>query len=152
MVAGGYWLVESVLHYLVFDDATVLLLPRDANEFWMRTLTVLIILTGGLLGDQQLTRLREKDARTQAVHHAMLHSSHHILNNLLNQMLVVRMALEDGDDAHASTLQTYDAIVAEATTLIRQLETVPTLAPEAIRAAVAPGRPTRTESAPRPAD
>ena len=56
--AAGFWLVEAVVHSLVFGEGPLwkTLRPEDPNEQWMRSLLCAIILALGVFGHLVATR------------------------------------------------------------------------------------------------
>ena len=52
----------------------------------------------------------------------MLSATHHILNNLLNNMLLFRMEAEDSKDFNKDLLKDFDRIIEKATQQIHNLE------------------------------
>lgn len=60
ILAVSYWIAEAVLDALVFGNGQFLeqLLPSEANEFWMRSLTTVLIIAIGLYARAAVGRLQ----------------------------------------------------------------------------------------------
>lgn len=136
LIAGFFWIGESLIHYLFFHAATIDLIPMDPNEMWMRLVIVVLTLIIGVYADHYMVVLSRKEREKVEVYEAMLHSSHNILNNFLNQMQYVRLKAKECEGLDPQVLATFDEIVAEASGHIRQLERIPSLTKEDIEAAV----------------
>jgi len=78
------------------------------------------------------------DLERAKIYEAMLSSTHHILNNFLNQMQLFRMTAEGVEGFPAEVLKLYDQIMAEATSQVAALGNVASVDPSSIRLSVAP--------------
>lgn len=76
-------------------------------------------------------RLREKEKRE--IYVSMLHASQHILNNLLNQLLLFKMEAERSTDFNKEVLHQFDEMFNEANSLVMRLSNVPSLTTDDIR-------------------
>ena len=86
--------MPHALHYFVYDEPGLELIPDDFNELWMRLVIVCLIVLFGLYADA-VTRKRmiqEKQLAALKTYNSMIYATHHILNNLLNQMQLFRIA------------------------------------------------------------
>lgn len=72
------------------------------------------------------------------IYQAMVQSTHHVLNNLLNQMLFVKMKAEDTPGFDPEVIDIYDKIVEDAETQIHALSNVTTVSEESIHDSVRP--------------
>ena len=136
LIALGFWVLESLLHVLFFNDPQMEILPTDPNELWMRILIILLLVAFGSYVDIYMRMLKKKEEEKVDVYEAMIYSSHNILNNFLHQMQIVKLAAKDCEDFDKRTLVVFDEIVDEAVTLIDKLGNVPNLTREDIQAAV----------------
>lgn len=73
------------------------------------------------------------------IYKAMLSSTHHILNNFLNQMQLFKMSAEDTKDFPADVLDLYDQIMEEASSKIDALGAITNIDATSILSSVAPG-------------
>lgn len=81
-------------------------------------------------------QLREKEKRE--IYVSMLKASHHILNNLLNQLHLFRMEAEASPDFDKVILGQFNEVFGQAENLVCKLSAVPKLDPESIINAVKP--------------
>ncbi|MBM6551782.1 hypothetical protein [Marinomonas ostreistagni] len=72
------------------------------------------------------------------IYQAMVKSTHHILNNFLNQMLIVKMKAESTPNFDPRVLKIYDDIVAQAKRQIHALSNVTHVSEESIHDSVRP--------------
>lgn len=72
------------------------------------------------------------------IYKAMLASTHHILNNFLNQMQLFKMTAESTPDFDPEVLSLYDHIIKEATTQIDALGSIAEIDEASIRASWSP--------------
>jgi hypothetical protein len=49
--AAFYWLVDSYIHWFLFNEPEFELLPSDTNELWMRIAVFVLILCFGVYAD-----------------------------------------------------------------------------------------------------
>ena len=98
IAAASYWVAESLIHIFVFQDPEFAFLPTDIDELWMRLGIVVLMIIFGIYADIQTGKLLAKEQEKREVFIAMVSSTQHILNNLLNQMQV---ALVDADGVKA---------------------------------------------------
>lgn len=76
-------------------------------------------------------RLREKEKRE--IYVSMLHASQHILNNMLNQLLLFKMEAERSTDFNKKLLHQFDDVFNEANSLVMRLSNVSHLTTEGIK-------------------
>ena len=138
MIAGFFWIAESLIHYLFFGAPDIDVVPVDANEMWMRVVIVVLMLIFGTYIDHYMAVIRKKEREKVEIYEAMIYTSHNILNNFLNQMQYVKLRIDQCEDLDPQALVAFDAIVEEASGHIRQLERVPSLTKEEIKASVKP--------------
>jgi hypothetical protein len=138
LVAGLFWLTESLLHYLFFHADAIETVPADPHEMWMRVLVVVLMLIFGAYIDHYMAVIRKKEREKADIYEAMLYTSHNILNNFLNQMQYVRIKVKECEDLDPEVLETFDAIVDETSSHIRKLEKIPSITQEDIKASVQP--------------
>ena len=63
LLAGIYWLVESILHAYIytpeFSLGQTLLSEHDSNEFWMRVTVIILLLLIGAIADYYAQRQQQ---------------------------------------------------------------------------------------------
>ena len=72
------------------------------------------------------------------IYQAMLSSSHHVLNNFLNQMQIFKMTAENTPDFDPDVLKLYDDIIGSASKQIDDLGSISNIDEESIFNSVAP--------------
>jgi signal transduction histidine kinase len=87
-------------------------------------------------------RISEQKAKAekekQEIYESMTSAAQHVLNNLLNQLQLFKMAADSSHDFDRSILELYDGVTAEAIELIARLSSVTDLNHQNILASVAP--------------
>ena len=68
----------------------------------------------------------------------MIESTHHILNNFLNQMMIFKLTAEDTPGFDHNVLSLYEKIIEDASTQIDTLSSITNIDEISIRASVAP--------------
>jgi len=133
-----FWVAESAIHVIYFGDTNFEIFPSDGNELWMRSLIVVMLFCFGMYVDAVIKKIKLKEKEKLDVYRSMMYASQHILNNFLNQMLIVKMEAEKCEAFDRNVLASYDSISAEATMLIKKLESVSDLSGENIIDSVLP--------------
>jgi len=86
--------------------------------------------------------IRQRDQRVEMekvkIYRAMISSSHHILNNFLNQMLLFKMEAESSPSFDRSILTLFDQVINDATEQINALSSLNNVSEEAIKEVVKP--------------
>ena len=100
VIAMIFWNFDSALHYFAYKEPTFDFIPDDFNELWMRLVIVVLIVLLGVYADRSARKqlIQEKQQVALNTYNSMIHATHHILNNLLNQMQLFEMeALKSTD-------------------------------------------------------
>lgn len=87
----------------------------------------------------QVRRRRSQEIKVEKIkiYEAMLYSTHHILNNFLNQSQLIRMTAEDTPGFDPEVLSTYGETIEEASTKIKELGNIAAIDESLIRDSVA---------------
>ena len=142
IVAAVFWSFDSALHYLVYDEPGFEFIPEDFNELWMRLVVVCLIVLFGLYADS-VTRKRmiqEKQLAALKTYNSMIYATHHILNNLLNQMQLFRIKALRSAEFDRETIRMYDQAMDEAKELVARLSRIESITEEDILASVDPAK------------
>lgn len=95
---------------------------------------------------------RQKDYKIEqeklVIYKAMLSSSHHVLNNFLNQMQIFKMTAEDTPDFDQDILKLYNQIIKNTSEQIDSLSNITTIDEESIFRSVAPKPNSNTANQP----
>ncbi len=126
------------MHTFVFPPFHFELWPSNSNELWMRTLIFLLIMAVGLEAERvHRVKLRiEKQKRE--VFDATMHSTQHVLNNLMNQMQLVFVEAEGGTGLSEETLAVLRNAIIESRDQVRKLGELRELDADSIEHAVDP--------------
>ncbi len=123
MIAAGYWLLDSSVHWLFYAHETHFeLIPSEFNELWMRGAIVGMMLALGAYADYHNRRLREAEAERVRLFKTTVSATHHVMNNFLNQMQLFQLEAEQSRDFDPSLLPQFEQIIQETATQIRQLQ------------------------------
>lgn len=114
----------------------------ELDEIFMGFLVFLVFLTADLLIHQRNQKI---EAEKVKIYKAMIYSSHHIINNFLNQMLIFKMAAEDTPGFDQSILKLYDEIIADAKRQVEALTSITDVSEDAIQETLKP-KPAKDDS------
>ena len=120
------WFFDSSVHYFLYKEPQFELIPNEFNEFWMRTVIVLLIIFFGIFADYFTSSImyREKQLEVVHVYNGVLNTSCQILNNLLNQMQLFKLEALKSKDFDREVIKYYDNAIKEASNLIDTLSRV----------------------------
>ena len=121
-----FWFFDSSVHYFLYKEPQFELIPSEFNEFWMRTIIVLLIIFFGIFADYFTNGImyREKQLEVVHVYNGVLNTSGQILNNLLNQMQLFKLEALKSKDFDREVIKYYDNAIKEASDLIDTLSRV----------------------------
>ncbi len=98
-----------------------------------------LVFFGFAFVDQSRQRKSQKiEYEKIKIYKAMLSSTHHILNNFLNQMLIFQMTAKKAPDFDPKVLSLYDRIVEDASTQIEALGSITRIDEVSIHESVEP--------------
>lgn len=124
LLALAYWLFDSTLHYAVYGEAVFEIIPADTNELWMRSTILVLIIGFGMFADHHVNKLRKMEAEKHEIYIAMLDANHHILNNLLNNMLLFRLEAKKHAAFDNEIIRLFDQAIEETGRQIKSLENI----------------------------
>ena len=124
VLASIFWLFESSVHYLIFEESQFEFIPGELNELWMRIVIVLLIMIFGILADFFIDRIVHKQLEVAHTYSSMIYASRHILNNLLNQMQLFKLEALKTKDFDRDIIKLYDNSIKEASDLIDTLSKI----------------------------
>ncbi|MFT5219141.1 MAG: putative membrane protein [Planctomycetota bacterium] len=154
IIACMFWFLDASIHYFVYGEPQFEFIPDDINEFWMRTVIVLLVILFGIYADYSTRKLliKEKQLEATRIYDSMIYASQHILNNLLNQMQLFKLEALKSDDFDREIIDLYDSAIDEATDLIQKLSQVENITDENIWASVDPAYLAKSSNKTNPAD
>lgn len=135
-----FWFFDSFIHYFLYGEPEFEIFPEEFNELWMRIVIVSLIMLFGVFSDHFSRRLVIKEKSLEALHiyNSMIHATHHILNNLLNQMQIIRLEALKSKDFNQNIIKDYDSAINEAVDLLNKLSSVKKITDKDIWASVDP--------------
>jgi signal transduction histidine kinase len=107
----------------------------EIDELFVGALIFLVFFTVDLL---RLQREQKVEHEKNKVYKAMIASSHHILNNFLNQMQLFKITAESTPGFDQEILAMYDTIMKEASDQIKELSNISEISETSIKEAVMP--------------
>ena len=146
-IATLFWLFDSLTHYFIYGETKLEIIPEDFNELWMRSLIIILLISFGIFADLFSKKLLEKEKQLEAlkIYNSMTFATHHILNNLLNQMQLFRLEAKDSKDFNQDIIKQYDNAIKEASDLLKKLSDVEHITDSNILASIDPNN---TDTAP----
>ena len=133
-----YWVVESAIHRFVYTEEFFEIVPSDANELWMRILIIILIIGFGAFADNRASQIRKAEQEKREVFVATVRSTQHILNNLLNQLLLVTLDLDEHHRMEPETLDLLNRSIREGVNLVGRLSSVTEMDSDSIERSVLP--------------
>lgn len=118
--------IMEALHSVEKYDVDEIIIPGLILFFFM------------YLDQVRMAKKRKMESERVKIYKAMLRSSHHILNNFLNQMQIFKIKAEDTPGFDVEVLSLYDDISAEASTLIDALGNLSSIDEKSIADAMSP--------------
>ncbi len=133
-----YWISDSLLHYWLIDSDHFELIPDDVHELIMRVIIVLIVLGFSLYIDRLILGLKKAQHENLKIYRATISSSRHIINNLLNSMILYQDEASNTKGFDEDILSMFDCSRKEAGALMNKLEAVREINEENITMSVHP--------------
>lgn len=140
IVSFVFWFSDSALNLYIYGEPEFEIIPNDINELWMRSVIVILVIVSGVLSDSYSRRLvfEEKQSEAINIYNSMLGASQHILNNLLNQMQIVKLEALKSKQFNQNIIREYDIAFNDAVELISKLSSVEKITSEDIEDSVYP--------------
>ncbi|MCW8855054.1 MAG: hypothetical protein OQK76_00985 [Gammaproteobacteria bacterium] len=139
-IATLFWLFDSLIHYFIYGEVQLEIIPEDFNELWMRTVIIILLISFGIFADLFSKKLLTKEKQLEAlkIYNSMTFATHHILNNLLNQMQLFRMEAQNSKDFNQDIIKQYDDAIKEASNLLSKLSDIESITDTNILASIDP--------------
>ncbi len=125
----GFELFEAVVDFFVEIE------HYELDEF---VIPLGIVLVFALFDQARMRRSHRVEREKIKIYKAMLSSTHHILNNFLNQMLLVKLAAKETPGFDPKVLALYEQIVGDASTQIEALGSITRIDEVSIHKSVEP--------------
>ena len=107
----------------------------ELDELFVAMLAILMFF---LIDCMSLVQERKHEKQRMDTYHATLETTHHILNNFLNQAQILELAVEEDPKFDPEIIEMYHQTVKEATEQLAQLDHLSSVEPDNIRSAVYP--------------
>ena len=135
-----FWFSDAMIHYFIYGEAEFEFIPDDFNELWMRTTIIVLVIIFGLYVDYSSRKLLGKEKKLEAtrIYNSMLYASQHIINNLLNQMLLFKLEAEKSQDFNPQIAELMETAVDEAQDLMTRLSSIDNLSHDGIWESIDP--------------
>ena len=137
-LATLYWFAESVIHRFVYAEEFFEVVPSDVNEFLMRLLIIVLIISFGVFADNRARKIKESEKEKHEVFIATVRSTQHILNNLLNQLQLAFFDLEKEHCLESETRKLLEKSIREGKEQVGRLSAVSDISSESIEESVRP--------------
>lgn len=134
----SYWVLECIIHYFGYGELEFEIIPSDFDELWMRIVIVILLICFGLYADKYTKSILDKEKEKRIVFEATVRSTHHILNNVLNQMQYFKMVADEKNAFDDEVNELYENTITEGKELIVKLSSVEELTEENIIDSVYP--------------
>ena len=119
-----FWVIESAIHYFVFNESAFEIIPSELNELWMRIVIVFLIMVLGIFADAFIVRIERRQLQVAHTYSSMIHTSRHILVNIVNQMQLFKLEAQKSRDFNQDVIKYYDSAIKEASDLVETLSKV----------------------------
>ena len=119
------WLIESVLHYMLFDRGDAFeLIPSDANEFWMRSSVCIFVVLTGFFAQRHVNDLLAIEEEKLSTVQATMRTVQDIVGNALNHLELVRIEAEQAGTLNQQSLDEIDKIISDTSGELGKLVTI----------------------------
>ena len=135
-----FWFADSSVHYFIYGEEVFDFIPDDINELWMRTTIIILMVSFGLFGDFHLKKVLEKERKIEAlnIYSSTLNVTHRIINDLLDQMELIRIEALRSSDFNKDVIKCYDIAANEALMLIDKLSGIKEVTSNNIKESINP--------------
>ena len=139
-IAMVFWFFDASIHYFVYHEEEFEYIPEDFNELWMRCVIIFLMIALGVFADHYSAKMlnAQKQLEASRIYTSMVCASHHILNNLLNQMQLFKIEAQGSKDFNQEIIKLFDNSIDEASELIEKLSRIEMITEKSIWESVAP--------------
>lgn len=132
----SFWLLMLFLDIDFFEYLTEMLQKLEKYELDELIISIFIFLLFAYFDQTRKQKTARIDREKAKIYRAMLLSTHHILNNFLNQMMLFKLAAEETHGFPQEVLTLYDQIIQSAQIQIKALGNVENINEESILSSV----------------
>lgn len=124
LMALLFWFLESIIHFLVFEEPRLEFIPSEQNELWMRVVIVFLIMLLGIFADAFINKIVHKQLEVAHTYNSLIQMSNNTLENLLKQMHLFRSEAQKSCDFDQDVIKYFDNALNQASDLIVKLSNV----------------------------
>lgn len=111
-VSAAMWLIESLLHYALFDRGDAFeFIPSDANEFWMRSSICILVILAGFFAQRHVNDLLAIEEEKLTTMKATMRTVQDIVGNAMNHLELVRIEAEEAGTLNQQSLDEIGEII-----------------------------------------
>ena len=119
-----FWVIESAIHFFVFEEAQFEFIPSEMNELWMRVVIVFLIMLLGVFADAFIDRMVHKQMEVAHTYNSLIQAGNQTLENLVHQMQLFKTEAQRSADFDQDVLKYYDNSIDQASDLIDRFTNV----------------------------
>ena len=126
IIAIIFWFSDALIHYFIYKEPKFEIIPDDFNELWMRIVIIILLILMGIVADYYSKKIliAQKQLEAARIYDSMIYASHHIINNLLNQMELFKLEAKKSKDFNPEVMQYFDLSIDESKDLLRKLSRI----------------------------
>ena len=138
VVAIIFWAVSRFFELELFEKIINILEKFEKYEIDELIIPLMIIVFSVLIDLIRISNQTKVENEKMKIYKAMVFSTHHILNNFLNQMQLFKMTAEDTSEFPQDVVNLFDTTIEEASSQIDALANISKVDEEAIHDTVKP--------------
>lgn len=105
-LALAFWLIETFLHYWIFDSGAALeWWPHDKNELWMRCLIFILLVTFSFYAQYVASKKIKIEQEKFSTFKATMNTVMDIEGNFLNNLSLYTLEIEDSHTLSKQSMQ-----------------------------------------------
>ncbi|MCP4076679.1 MAG: hypothetical protein GY744_10910 [Gammaproteobacteria bacterium] len=128
-----YWLSESVVHYLIFEELAFEIFPSDINELWMRCVISILLIAFSGFADYHTNILLKKESEKKRLHYEIMLGMNHLVRNLQNNFSIINSSESIKKEFGEDTIKLLNQSSKEVGDILAQLTELENLDPELIK-------------------
>ena len=137
-LAFAVFSISIVFNIDLFEKVMETVESLERFEIDELIIPLFILLIFSFLDQIRRQNLQNVEKEKTKIYRAMMFSTHHILNNFLNNMQLFKMTAEDTPEFDPDVLSLYDVVIKDTSTQIEELGSITTIDELSIHASVTP--------------
>lgn len=138
LTGGTLFLVSNIFELDLFEKIIKMLSTFEKYEIDEMIIPLIIIITSIFIDFKRKADKAKIENEKLKIYKAMIFTTHHILNNFLNQMQLFKMTAEDTPDFPVDVINLFDTTIEEASSQINALSTISQIDEDTIQESVKP--------------